>query len=61
VWRFGFTPAQEVAAIEAGRADWMADPPPDYQALTARYGRQVHVNPVPGIAYAAFNVTVPPL
>jgi YVTN family beta-propeller protein len=60
VWRFGLTPAQEVAAIEAGQADWMADPPPDYQDLTARYDRQVHVNPLPGIAYVAFNVTVPP-
>jgi YVTN family beta-propeller protein len=60
VWRFELTPAQEVAAIEAGRADWMADPPPDYQDLTARYDRQVHIQPVPGIAYVAFNVTVPP-
>jgi len=60
VWRFGLTPAQEVAAIEAGQADWMADPPPDYQDLTARYDRQVHINPLPGIAYVAFNVTVPP-
>jgi peptide/nickel transport system substrate-binding protein len=53
-------PAQEVAAIEAGRADWMADPPPGDQAPIARYDRQVHLNPLPGIAYAAFNVTVPP-
>jgi ABC-type transport system substrate-binding protein len=60
VWRFGLTPAQEVAAIEAGRADWMADPPPDYQDRTTRYDRQVHLNPVPGIAHVAFNVTVPP-
>jgi peptide/nickel transport system substrate-binding protein len=60
VWRFGLTPAQETAAIEAGRADWMADPPPNIQALTARYNSQVHVNPLPGIAYVAFNVTVPP-
>jgi YVTN family beta-propeller protein len=60
VWRFGLTPAQEVAAIEAGRADWMGDPPPDYQGLIARYAPQVHLNPLPGIAYAAFNVTVPP-
>jgi YVTN family beta-propeller protein len=60
VWRFGLTPAQEVAAIEAGRADWMADPPPDVASLLARYDRQVHINPVPGISYAAFNVTVPP-
>jgi YVTN family beta-propeller protein len=60
VWRFGLTPAQEVAAIAAGRADWMADPPPDYQDLIARYDRQVHVNPQPGISYVAFNVTVPP-
>ena len=60
VWRFGLTPVQETAAIEAGRADWMADPPPIYQALTARYNPQMHVNPLPGISYVAFNVTVPP-
>jgi YVTN family beta-propeller protein len=60
VWRFGLTPGQEVAAIEAGRADWMIDPPPDVAGLVARYDRQVHVNPLPGIAYVAFNVTVPP-
>jgi peptide/nickel transport system substrate-binding protein len=60
VWMFGLTPAQEVAAIAAGRADWMVDPPPNVASLVARSDRQVHVNPVPGIAYAAFNVTVPP-
>ena len=60
VWRFGLTPAQEAAAIEAGRADWMIDPPPSYQGLTARYDSQVHINPLPGISYLAFNVTVPP-
>jgi YVTN family beta-propeller protein len=60
VWRFGLTPAQEVAAIAAGRADWMSDSPPDVAGLVARYDRQVHINPVPGISYAAFNVTVPP-
>ena len=60
VWRFGLTPAQEAAAIEAGRADWMADSPPGYQGLIARYDSQVHLYPLAGIAYAAFNVTVPP-
>jgi peptide/nickel transport system substrate-binding protein len=60
VWRFGLTPAQETAAIEAGRADWMLDPPPNYQALTDRYTSQMHVNPLPGTAYLGFNVTVPP-
>ena len=60
VWKFGLTPAREVAAIEAGHADWMADPPPDVASLVARYDPQVHINPLPGIAYAAFNVTVPP-
>jgi YVTN family beta-propeller protein len=60
VWTFGLTPAQEVAAIETGRADWMADSPPDVPGLLARYAPQVHINPVLGIAYAAFNVTVPP-
>jgi peptide/nickel transport system substrate-binding protein len=42
------------------RADWMADPPPSYQTLTARYAPQMHANPLPGIAYVAFNVAVPP-
>jgi len=60
VWRIGLTPAQEAAAIEAGRADWMPDPPPNVASLIARYGSQVHVNPLPGISYVAFNVTVPP-
>jgi peptide/nickel transport system substrate-binding protein len=60
VWRFGLTPAQEAAAIEAGHADWMIDPPPGYQGLTVRYYSQVHINPLPGISYIAFNVTVPP-
>jgi YVTN family beta-propeller protein len=60
VWWFGLTPAQEVAAIEAGRADWMIDPPPDVASIVTQYDRQVHINPLPGIAYVAFNVTVPP-
>ena len=30
------------------------------RASVARYDSQVHINPLPGIAYAAFNVTVPP-
>ena len=60
VWQFGLTPAQEAAAIVAGRADWMLDPPPGLSGLMARYGSQVHINPLPGISYLAFNVTVPP-
>jgi YVTN family beta-propeller protein len=60
VWRFGLTPSQEAAAIEAGRADWMIDPPPSYQSLAARYDSQVHINQLPGISYLAFNLTVPP-
>ena len=50
MWRFGLTPAQEVAAIEAGRADWMIDPPPGPPAWVAQYGSRVHVNPLPGIS-----------
>jgi YVTN family beta-propeller protein len=60
VWTFGASPADELAAIEAGRADWLADTVPDVAAVEARYPTQVHVNPLPGIAYAAFNVTTPP-
>jgi YVTN family beta-propeller protein len=60
VWTFGGPVKGEIAAIEAGRADWMADTVPDVASLSARFDRQVHVNPLPSIAYAAFNVTAPP-
>jgi YVTN family beta-propeller protein len=60
VWTFGLPVEEEIAAIVAGRADWMADPVPDVAGLSARFDSQVHVNPLLGIAYAAFNVTVPP-
>jgi peptide/nickel transport system substrate-binding protein len=62
VWRFGLSPAQEAAAIEAGRADWMIpdDRVPRISTVSARYPGQVHVNPQLGTAYVAFNTTVPP-
>jgi ABC-type oligopeptide transport system substrate-binding subunit len=60
VWTFGLTPAQEAALIEAGRADWMIDPPPNAASLAARYGGQLHVKALPGVSYRTFNVTVPP-
>jgi YVTN family beta-propeller protein len=60
VWTFGLPVSREVSAIEAGRADWMSDSPPDVGTLSARFARQLHINPLPGIAFAAFNVTSPP-
>lgn len=60
VWTFGLSVDQEVAAIEQGRADWMADPVPDLGSISARYARQLHVNPIPGTASAGFNTTAPP-
>lgn len=60
VWSFGRSIGDEVSAIETGHADWAVDNPPDVAAVEAQYAGQVHINPLPGIAYAAFNVTVPP-
>ena len=60
VWTFGLPPAREAAAIEAGQADWTNDLLPGTAGLAARFPAQLHVNPLPTIAYTAFNTRVPP-
>jgi YVTN family beta-propeller protein len=60
VWTFGASIPQEITEIEAGTADWTDDTVPDVAQLIAQYPAQVHVNPVFGIDYAAFNTRVAP-
>ena len=60
VWTFGLPPARQAAEIEAGQADWTNDPLPDTAGLAARFPAQVRINPLPAIAYTAFNTRVPP-
>jgi peptide/nickel transport system substrate-binding protein len=38
----------------------MADPVPHLDAISARYARQLHVNPIAGTASAGFNTTAAP-
>jgi peptide/nickel transport system substrate-binding protein len=61
--RFGLSPAQEVRAIEEGRADWMADNIPArlVPALARRLGSQLHSAPIPPTTdFLQLNTTLPP-
>jgi ABC-type transport system substrate-binding protein/DNA-binding SARP family transcriptional activator/DNA-binding beta-propeller fold protein YncE len=60
VWTFGKAADEATAAVERGQADWMADPPADFAQISARFSRQVHVNPLFGLGLLAFNVREPP-
>src|SRR5438445_69552 len=59
---FGSTPADQTKAVEAGRADWMADDPPaaDLQALTTQFAGRVHPFQKKQTFYLALNTTKPP-
>jgi peptide/nickel transport system substrate-binding protein len=63
VLRFGLSPAQEIRAIEEGRADWMADNIPArlVPALARRFGSRLHNAPIPPTTdFLQFNTTLPP-
>jgi ABC-type transport system substrate-binding protein/DNA-binding SARP family transcriptional activator len=60
VWTFGKAADEATTAVERGQADWMADPPADFAQISARFSRQVHVNPLFGLGLLAFNVREPP-
>jgi peptide/nickel transport system substrate-binding protein len=60
VWTFGQTIPQDIAEIEAGRADWTDDPIPDAGTLAAQYPARLHANPALSIDYVAFNTRVAP-
>lgn len=62
VMRFGLTPTQEVRAIIAGRADWMADNVPArfLPRLRTRFASQLHRFSIPTTDFFQFNTTLPP-
>ena len=63
VWRFGLTPAQQVRAIEQGRADWMADPVPGalLPVVQTRFASQFHSYPTTDTEFLQLNTRRPPL
>jgi ABC-type transport system substrate-binding protein len=62
VMRFGLSPAQEVKAIEQGRADWMYDAVPAslLPRVATQYPAQVFSWPFTDTAFLQLNTTVPP-
>src|SRR4029079_14033930 len=62
VWRFGLSAAQEVRAIQQGRADWMADPVPArlLPTLKRRFGSQLKSYPSTDTQFLKFNTRLPP-
>ena len=62
VMRFGLKPAQEVRAVERGRADWMADaiPPRMLFELRTRYSGQLHSSPGTQTDFLQINTATPP-
>jgi peptide/nickel transport system substrate-binding protein len=62
VMRFGLSPAQEVRAIEEGRADWSADPVPAnlLPALKRRFPGRLHTFSIPTTDFFTLNTTLPP-
>jgi YVTN family beta-propeller protein len=62
VTRFGLTPTQEVRAIIAGRADWMAENVPArfLPMLRTRLASQLHRFSIPTTDFFQFNTTLPP-
>jgi ABC-type transport system substrate-binding protein/DNA-binding SARP family transcriptional activator len=62
VMRFGLSPAQEVKAIEQGRADWTFDGVPAslLPTVETQYAADVHSWAQTTMAVLQFNTTVPP-
>jgi peptide/nickel transport system substrate-binding protein len=62
VMRFGLNPAQEVRAVERGRADWTFDGVPAslLPELETRFPSRVHSYSSTTTAWLQFNTTVPP-
>lgn len=62
VMRFGFSPEQEVRAIERGQADWMADAIPArlILELQTRYASQLHSSPGTQTDFLHINTNAPP-
>jgi peptide/nickel transport system substrate-binding protein len=62
VVRTNYTPAQQAAAVEQGRADLAWDPPPQGEttALSQNYATQLHANPYPETTWLWLNVRSAP-
>jgi ABC-type transport system substrate-binding protein/DNA-binding SARP family transcriptional activator/DNA-binding beta-propeller fold protein YncE len=61
-WRFPRTHDQEIADIEAGRADWTFDfiPIPQLRKITRLHPAQLHVNPAFIVEFIPLNTTKAP-
>ena len=59
---FHVSPANQVTAVEAGRADWMLDAPPanGLSNMMSRYAAQVHVYPMLQTFYLALDTRLAP-
>ncbi|MDR3374862.1 MAG: ABC transporter substrate-binding protein [Ancalomicrobiaceae bacterium] len=62
IYDFGLTEEQQIAAVGAGKADWMFDTLPSERLpeLAIKYARRLHVRPLPAMWYAAMNTNLPP-
>jgi YVTN family beta-propeller protein len=62
VMRFGLSPAQEVRAVERGRADWTADGVPAglLPEVTTRFPAQVHSFVTTETVFLQINTSLPP-
>jgi peptide/nickel transport system substrate-binding protein len=61
-WRFGLSVPQEVAAVAAGRADWLLDNIPGSMlaSLRLRHPAQLHAAVAPETDFVAINASKPP-
>lgn len=62
VWRFGLSPAREVRAVEAGRADWTFDNVPGslLREVETLHAAQFHSNAIPQTDFLQINTRRPP-
>jgi peptide/nickel transport system substrate-binding protein len=61
-WRFDEKPAEAFDRLNAGKLDWMTDPPPpqDLRSLQAAHPDQVWLWPNPGTNFVGLDVHSPP-
>jgi len=59
---FGLSEEEQIEAVGKGKADWMFDNLPAEQLteLAIRFGRRLHVRPLPSMWYVAMNTRLPP-
>jgi len=59
---FGLSEEEQIEAVGKGKADWMFDnlPADQLTELAIRFGRRLHVRPLPSMWYVAMNTRLPP-